>query len=237
MYKYIIGLIVGKIQLNQFFYLLKLMMKIYLIRHGKSDAHEAGKRQAPHSPLGKIGRKQAKKVAQRIAKEDVEILISSPWKRAHETAQAISEKLKTDIILNDLIHEKKHHPDLYESEMDSKINMDYQSEAEKNIFDFDWKFKGEGESSRDMFKRAIEFRNQLTKEYKGKNLVVVTHSLFIRAFIISALFDSIFDDNLLVFHKLYKSVSLENTGVTLLEYDEEKNEWKIEYMNDHSHLK
>jgi len=71
------------------------MGKIYLVRHGQSADNAArilgGRRD---SVLTELGIKQAQDIAERLLREDIDLIYSSPLKRALGTASIIAEKLK-----------------------------------------------------------------------------------------------------------------------------------------------
>ncbi len=80
---------------------------IYFVRHGLSEANIKKVFAGPKddSLLVDEGRQQAKETAKRIKEEGIEIhkIISSPLKRAHETAQIIADELgfKSSNIITD----------------------------------------------------------------------------------------------------------------------------------------
>lgn len=85
---------------------------IYFVRHGLSEANVkkifAGQRD--DSLLVEEGRIQAKETAQKIKEEGLEIkkIITSPSKRARETAEIIATELgfdKQNVIVDERIHE------------------------------------------------------------------------------------------------------------------------------------
>lgn len=70
---------------------------IYFVRHGESEANERGifASQKEDSPLNEKGREQAMITAQQIMSEGIKIdrVVSSPLKRAFETAEIIAKEL------------------------------------------------------------------------------------------------------------------------------------------------
>jgi len=210
-------------------------LKIFFIRHAQSGDHEGSKRQGPDSPLGKNGKRQAKAVAKRISKEEIDVILSSKWARARETAETIAKKLKKDLELVEGIHEREENPDLYGLDMKDEFQVRYVNEVHKFGADLDWKFEGDGESLRDLIKRVAKFKKYLVKTYKDKNILVVTHGLVIRTFVVLALLGENYDDE--NFHKILRGLSSENTGISLLEYDQKKKKWELRYLNEHTHLR
>ncbi|MFZ5902760.1 MAG: histidine phosphatase family protein [Chloroflexota bacterium] len=79
-------------------------MKIFLLRHGESvdDVEDAYGGIADY-PLTDSGRKTAKELASKLMSSGIEILYSSPYKRAFETAEIVSKTINCDIeTLEDL---------------------------------------------------------------------------------------------------------------------------------------
>lgn len=212
-------------------------MKIVFVRHGKSETADANKRQAPSSKLGKMGKKQALLVANRIKKssQQYDMIISSPWTRALQTAQVIAKKTGLPLLENPLIHEFLSNSILHEQPAESEIIKEYLIAVEAKGVNFDWKFKDGGECVRDVINRAIKFKNELTTNHLGKNYLVVSHGFFITTFITLLIVGDNYDD--LHFKQVSDLIHFENTSLTHLEYDEGKKQWKIEILNDHNHLK
>lgn len=209
--------------------------EIFLVRHGKSNAHDGDRRQSPDSPLGGEGVRQAKALAERMTTENIDVIVSSRWDRAFQTAQLVSERLGLEVEVVDGIHEKEQSPKLYGSELTSEIHRRHATEVKKFGNNLDWKFDDEGESLRDLVGRVSRFRDYLIENHRNQNVLVVSHGLFIRTFIIASLLGEDYDD--LTFYKIFTSISFDNTSVTLLEYDEKKTHWELKYLNDHSHIK
>ena len=66
-------------------------MKITVIRHGETDWNAVGKIQGKTDiPLNTNGREQARITARLLSKHNIDVIISSPLKRAVETAEIIS---------------------------------------------------------------------------------------------------------------------------------------------------
>lgn len=83
-------------------------MKIYLVRHGESEANAKGIHQGQKidTSLSKNGLEQAKKIAERLKDEDFEIIYSSDLKRAYETAKEIAKFHNIKIIKDKRLREK-----------------------------------------------------------------------------------------------------------------------------------
>ena len=62
---------------------------VYFVRHGQSEDNIAPVFQSPDSPLSAVGRHQAARIAARVATLAFDVLLASPYRRAHETADVI----------------------------------------------------------------------------------------------------------------------------------------------------
>lgn len=73
-------------------------MEIYVIRHGQTEANAENRLQGrSDTPLTDTGKRQIKNVIAAVKRRGIEVLISSPLKRALDTAKLIAQELKTDI--------------------------------------------------------------------------------------------------------------------------------------------
>jgi len=67
------------------------VQKIYLVRHGQTDWNLAMRFQGKENiPLNETGRNQARLLSQRLSKEELTAVYSSPLLRARETAEIIA---------------------------------------------------------------------------------------------------------------------------------------------------
>ena len=208
-------------------------MKVYLLRHAKSLSHEQLKRQSPDSPLGPIGEAQAKQIAERMSREKIDIIFSSPWRRASQTATYIAKKLEVPIEYFKDIVEITYSTRLFSVERSKELDQQFEKERIANISNLDWKFDKTSESKRDLIARTYKFQKYLLANCLGQTVLVVTHGIFLKAFIASCIFGKKYHDELLV--SILQVLRSENVGLTLLEYVEEDRVWKINYLNNYSH--
>ncbi|HRO65053.1 MAG TPA: class I tRNA ligase family protein, partial [Candidatus Dojkabacteria bacterium] len=153
-------------------------INISVLRHGETEYNKLGKFHGfTDIDLNDIGQKQAQNAIEKLNSK-YDVIITSPLKRARQTAEIVNEKLGLKIIENDLLKERNFgnlegltweeftnkHP-----EEASKNNMDFQPELEK------------GEKIEAVEKRIEEFIIWL-KTSGYKNPLVVTHAGIIRIF-------------------------------------------------------
>jgi broad specificity phosphatase PhoE len=155
-------------------------MKIYLVRHGESvDDVEDCYGGIADFPLSENGRNTAKELAARLEPASIEVLYSSPYARALETAQQIVAKLGCQlVVINELKernsygvlsgHNKERAKSLF-SEIFSGIKGkpgDYYG-SERVIGD---------ESTSDFDKRVAAAFQHVVTSAKGKSVIgIVTH--------------------------------------------------------------
>lgn len=209
-------------------------MKVYLVRHGQTEEHAQRRRQTPDSRLSREGKKQVEAVAKRLAQEEIDLIFSSGWPRARQTAEIIAEKIEKPLEFFDYIHEKEQHPDLGGAKWESRIHKEFEENRLKNWSNLEWKFKGRGESLKDVATRAVKFKKHLEKVHLGQNLLVISHGDFIRSFVAICVLDEDLKNR--SFARFCRGVHINNTGLSLVEYKEDEKFWSIQYLNEHLHL-
>jgi len=212
-------------------------MRVFLVRHGQSVSSNLGTRQTPNSPLGDFGKKEAKALGLRMKRWGVTFdkVFSSKLPRARQTAEIIAKELGTKLEIFEGIHEREQNPVLYGVDITSKIHKENVKEYRKSSNNLDFKFKGRGESIRDVIVRAEDFKKHLEGNHLSQDILVVSHGLFIRVFIANCVLGENYDDK--SFAELFGALTIHNTGVSLLKLYEETDHWEVIYINNFSHLK
>ncbi|QWC00689.1 histidine phosphatase family protein [Mycoplasmatota bacterium] len=177
-------------------------MKIYLIRHGQTDANKNSIIQGrADNPLNETGRMQAKETAKYLLDQgiDFDYCVSSPLDRAIETAEIIKNTMKLDLkthIEDDLI--------------------------ERDFGDFDGNQIEEGyfqavhqgiipgmETDSQIENRVKTFFNYFFKKCSSKQVLMIAHSHVIKALLVQQLPDFDYD------------TYLTNCCINILEYDQD----------------
>ena len=82
-------------------------MKFYIVRHGQTNWNKKGKIQGKTDiELNEEGIEQAKEVRKILEKYPIDVIVSSPLKRARKTAEIINETKKVPIIFDKGIEER-----------------------------------------------------------------------------------------------------------------------------------
>lgn len=158
---------------------VRLHMEIILVRHGET---EYNKRKAFHgwidSELNERGILQAEKIAAHLGGERIDIVISSPLKRAFDIAHMISKEHE-GVRVDTAVEIKEVNFGLFEGLTYEDICEKYSEEAkswEQQKLDYCFP---EGENIKSFFERVKLFlENLILKEYK--KVVLVTHEGCIR---------------------------------------------------------
>lgn len=152
-------------------------MNLYIVRHCQTDANKNGVFQGrADMPLNEEGKKQAVELAKKFKNIKIDYILSSPLKRAIETANHISEETKTPIkIYKDLIERSFGNMEgkLPTQEFNIDLLVDFEANYNKNNV----------ETIRDLFKRVYSSIEKITHEYSNKNIVIVTHACVAQAII------------------------------------------------------
>lgn len=213
----------------------KIEKIVYFVRHGQSEGNATPVFQSPDSPLSEKGKKQAELIAERVSKLSFETLISSPFERTKQTAEAITQATGKKAEYSNLFVEN-----LKPTYVDGKPYGDERAstlwrEWEKSLYTPNLRIE-DGENFDDLVARADKALAFL-KERDEKSIVVVTHAFFLRTIIARVLFGDTLSG--IALERFQKIAKMENTGLTVLKYQggfEEDPTWRFWIYNDHTHL-
>lgn len=148
-------------------------MKIYIMRHGETDWNLAKKAQGQTDiELNEAGINQALEAKETIKKFNIDLIISSPLKRAKKTAELVSNS-NIEILFDKRLQERCF-GDLEGSNTDT---MDWENiyNCEKNIS------SNNIEPVSDFLNRVNDFLKEIKIKYPNKRLLIVTHGGTLRA--------------------------------------------------------
>ncbi|MFK4423190.1 MULTISPECIES: histidine phosphatase family protein [Bacillus] len=137
------------------------MTTVYFVRH----AHSTYTKEERERPLSEEGEIDAGNVTSLLKDKNIDVVISSPYKRAIQTVQGIANKYNLSIQLEE---------DLRERLLSKEPVTDF-NDAIQKVWE-DWTFAYEdGESNDVAQRRAVICMQSILKKYKGKNIVIGTH--------------------------------------------------------------
>jgi len=190
------------------------MIRLTIIRHGETTANAGNLCQGQQpGQLSETGMIQAKKLAQRLRDESIDVMYSSDLKRATDTAKKIMV----------------YHPDL-EIIPDPLLRERFMASWEGMPFPPGWRWEylpDDAETNEDMLERARAFIKKIMELHEGKHVFAVTHGGMIRAF------RTLISNAPLSEFLLWKEAK--NTSVSRFELHTE-GKYKILEMNNTDHL-
>jgi broad specificity phosphatase PhoE len=153
---------------------------LLLIRHAESSWNAAGRWQGHGDPpLSDRGRAQADALARELARESIDIVVSSDLRRAAETAAILAEARGLRPLLNPRLREL----DLGDWEGLTRDQIERTAgDALRRFDDGDLDVRpGGGENLREIEQRAFSAVTELVDAHPGRRLAIVTHLGVIRA--------------------------------------------------------
>ncbi len=142
-------------------------MKIYLTRHGETEWNKLNKVIGrTDMELTKHGIEQAKELAERIGNCGIDLMISSPLKRAYETARISAERYGIPLIADERLIEQNY--GIYEG-VDRK---DQRFLANKRNFAYRYP---NGESMMQLAYRTYSLIEEIKEKHADKTVLLVSH--------------------------------------------------------------
>lgn len=196
-------------------------MELFLIRHAKTDWNDLGLWQGNTDvPLNETGFEQARKIAQRLSKQHVEVIYTSPLLRASQTALVISKTLNLPLFVDERLRE-------CEISLWNGLTMQETLEKYRNEF-IRWSTQPDAEINgveplQKVQNRILQFIEEIIKKPFG-SVAVVSHALVLRTFICWVLKLPL---------KEHKNFKLDNASISLVEA---QSKLRLVYLNDTCHL-
>jgi broad specificity phosphatase PhoE len=133
--------------------------RLLLVRHGETDWNAEGRLQGQTDrPLSELGRRQARRLAEDLPREQLEAIYSSDLARARETAEIVGERVGLPVELD---------PDLREKDWGTGEGL---TAAERDRVEF------VGESTEAHQERMLGALRRISDRHPGeKTVLVVTH--------------------------------------------------------------
>ena len=148
-------------------------MTLYVVRHGETIRNKLGLIQGQTEwDLTEKGIKDAEELRDTVDKLDIDVVISSPLKRAVDTASIITSD-KYPINIDDRIVERNWGmcEGAHIEEVDTVKCWNFFINTDNNKI----------ERVQDLLARVSEFLEDIKVKYKDKNVLVVAHSAVLRA--------------------------------------------------------
>jgi len=212
------------------------MKKVYLVRHGESEANVGNIYLGGETSLTDVGHEQAEFIAERASKLPVEVVIASTLLRAKQTAQHIVDKTGKLLETSDLFVERRSPSEYVGRPYSDSKTGEIDKVLDANFGKPGWRHSDE-ENFDDMkirAKKAMEFLEARPES----EILVVTHGLFLRMLVGTIVFGDEFTGREGLC--LFKALKTKNTGLTVFEHDLQGErfggQWRMLVWNDHAHL-
>ena len=151
-------------------------MEIFITRHGQTKWNALGKIQGQTDiELNDIGRGQAEETSELLKDEKIDLIITSPLKRAKETAEIINSKFNVEIIEDKRLMERGF-GECEGMTKDERAKLKAVTPEVENIWNYNTNVNVYNmETMKDFCFRVYDFLDDLIKKYKDKNILLVAH--------------------------------------------------------------
>ncbi len=175
-----------------------------------------GIHQRRDTALSEHGRKQAETLTKRFKGSGVELVLSSRYDRASETARMIGKKLGRRVVRTALLDEWRIPTEMEDKHFMSKRAHDFLMLQRERIDDDRWHYSDE-ENTYDLKRRAGRLVRYLSAR-KEESAIAVTHTAVINMLVALAVFgDGMTGTDFLRFKKVFHP---ENASVTEVEIED-----------------
>jgi len=186
---------------------------ICLVRHGETDWNACGRLQGKTDiPLNENGRMQANQCGTYLAKSDWDVIISSPLKRAVETANIIGSYILQPIILTMVEFIERDYGDAegmtFAEKRIAYPDKQYPNKEKRHLFD----------------NRIMNGLCKIQEDYPNKRVILVAHGAVIKA-LLNSLSSGTIESN---------QTRLHNACLSKIEF--QLNSWNIHEYNQTAHL-
>ena len=201
------------------------MTKLYLLRHGQSEWNILNKVQGQEDiNLTDKGIEQAKKAADRLYNEEIDLIYTSDLKRAYETAKIVGSRLNLDINKVEGLREINF--GIWQGLKLDEIKKDYESEyslwrKEPHKLNLET-----AEKLSELQDRMLKTTNELIMRNPNRNILLVSHGTAIKALILGILDIDI---------SKYNKITIGNVGLSIIEFREFSPVIKV--LNDTNHVR
>jgi len=162
-------------------------MRLIIVRHGESAWNALGRYQGQHdAPLSSLGMRQADALAERLRREPIDRIFTSPLQRAAKTAAAIA----------------RYHPNVPLEQLPALMEINHGdwegllTEVVRDRFGDGLREWHEhptraqmpnGESFSNILKRVLDCKEDLSQRFAERNILISTHDVVVKILVADAL--------------------------------------------------
>jgi len=150
--------------------------RLLLIRHGETDWNVEGRYQGQEDPpLNRCGQDQARLLAEKLSGVFLEVLYSSPLKRARETARTLEERLAVPLHFEPRLME------IHLGDWGSRLATEVAAQDAERFHRWEtdpWSVTPPGgESLRQVQERVHAAVDEIVRRHDGKTIGLVAHRI------------------------------------------------------------
>lgn len=198
---------------------------IYLIRHGETNSKKQKKFQSHNTPLSAHGADQVNKKSGYFLNKNINLIESSPIKRAVQTATIIHERLLIDCTINHDLQEIKNPEDIQGKHYSDMVADDKYRLWLSKLRKLESLNRRNEENYFDLFKRTssiiIGWENS-----NHDNIVAVSHSVTIRSILSFILCNGVISSQ---YMDMLEKIKIDNCGVVIVSYT--STGWRVNIEN------
>lgn len=204
---------------------------IYLVRHGESASNLTRIAGEKKTPLTAKGREQAEALAERFEGIPIEVVLTSDYTRAHDTARIITETCNVPLEVVGMAGERE-----VPEELKSLHKDDPKAKQIMKHFYYEWMHESDVHSGEhfDSVRRRVHELTALIESRPEKHIVVVSHGFFLKFFTAHHLLGPHLTPELYIDY-IADRMRMSNTGITYFTVDE-KHKWQLYAWSDFAHL-
>lgn len=192
-------------------------MHVYFVRHGETDLNTKHIHQSPNTPLSDKGRDQAVSTAEILRVVNPDLLVSSEYTRALETARIIGLRTGLTPITNGLFYEVERPSKLFHKSTLSLETLWYELCSAYNRNNPGWRY-ADAENFTDISNRAQKALRYIESlQGKHESVVIVSHTVFINVMVSYMCKDRMLDFRDL-FHVFFNMERMKNGSVIHVVY-------------------
>ncbi|MDO1605783.1 histidine phosphatase family protein [Lactobacillus sp. YT155] len=160
------------------------MVELYIIRHGETDTNKEKRinGNSTNLPLNEKGRQQAQELHDEFDLSGFDAVISSPLKRAYETAQIVTAGTGLEIKTDDRLREADYGS--WDGESEAELSVKYPEVFDKRGYLLPGfiEYAEDAESYEEVYARIDQLVTELSQLGDDKKVALVCHGFISRAF-------------------------------------------------------
>ncbi len=188
--------------------------RFYIVRHGRTILNAKRIRQGAEGGLDEAGKRQARAAGTYLRGARIERIVASPYERTRETAAIIDSYLGVSISYSPLLAERRNPSEIIGKSAEDRTVEEIVDQMDLSYHDDTYRYSDE-ENFSDLKTRARKCLAFLGG-VRGRNICVVTHSIFLKMLLSYLLYRE--DLHAPDYVKLAFFNPADNGGITICEY-------------------